>query len=148
EAMKLILSQGFMVGISLWLIAGLVRSGFKYIFIRNKSYTGALNIGLGFGLTEAFHIGVSGLIASVAAGLTIPIYMISALERFSATMFHTGSTIFMVDMVKKKGILGLILIIVIHGTIDTLIYQFTQSNINYHRIHSFDYRINLNIEVI
>ncbi|MDH5806710.1 MAG: YhfC family glutamic-type intramembrane protease [Candidatus Methanomethylicaceae archaeon] len=129
EIINFILTQGFgfILIISLWIgfIAGFVQSGFKYIFARNKSYSAALNIGLGFGLTEAFYIGI---ISSLMTVINVPIYMygISMIERFSATIFHIGSTMFIVDMFKKRrGLLGLLIIIIIHGLIDTLaaLYQ-------------------------
>lgn len=138
EIVKFILSQGlgFMVILSLWFgfVAGFMQSSFKYVFARNKSYSAALNIGMGFGLTEAFYIGITGAISSLTMVVNVPIhiYAISALERFSATIFHIGSTMFIVDMFKKKkGLLGLFAIVAVHGFIDTLaaLYQLTQSQL-------------------
>lgn len=136
EIINFILSQGFgfILIVSLWtgFIAGFIQSGFKYIFARNKSYSAALNIGLGFGLTEAFYIGIIGTVASLMTVISAPIYMygISAIERFSTTVFHIGSTMFIVEMFKKKrGLLGLLIIVIIHGLMDTLaaLYQLIPS---------------------
>lgn len=135
---KVIVAQGmfFILALSIWLgyIAALVQSGFKYIFVRNKSYTISMNIGAGFGLIEAFYIGINGYLTQLfTSGLTdLPMYYytISGLERFSAFLFHVGSTLYIYDALKKgKRLLGFLLIVMLHGFMDSLaaLYQFTGS---------------------
>lgn len=116
-----------LVALALWLgfVAGLVQSLFKYLFAGKRGYRDALNIGLGFGVTEAFFVGIVGFIqlTLLAVPINQPLYVhaLSALERFSVTLFHAGSTLLLVDMVKKgKRYLGLALVTAVHGTIDTL----------------------------
>ena len=131
-----ILNQGllFISLLSIWLgfIAAIIQSGFKYIFIRNKSYSISMNIGAGFGLTEAFYIGINGFISQFLIGqqFNIPIYyyIISGFERFSVVLFHIGSTLYIFDSIKRgKGLIGFLIIVAIHGLIDFLavFYQFT-----------------------
>ncbi|MCC6013914.1 MAG: YhfC family intramembrane metalloprotease [Candidatus Verstraetearchaeota archaeon] len=138
KIMKYILSQELpmILLLSIWFgfIAAIIQSGFKYLFIRNKSYSISTNIGAGFGLTEAFYIGISGLISQflITQQLNIPIYyyLISGLERFSVLLFHTGSTLYLFDSIKRRrGLIGFLVIVFIHGLIDFLavIYQFTGS---------------------
>ena len=138
KIMKYILSQGLLMILllSIWFgfIAAIIQSGFKYLFIRNKSYTISMNVGAGFGLTEAFYIGISGLISQflIAQQFNIPIYyyLISGLERFSVLLFHAGSTLYLFDSIKRrKGLIGFLVIVFIHGLIDfsAVIYQFTGS---------------------
>ncbi|MEM4482185.1 MAG: YhfC family glutamic-type intramembrane protease, partial [Desulfurococcaceae archaeon] len=88
---------------------------------------------LGFGITEALYIGAIGMLATLLSGLEVPttatyMQLVSALERFSATLFHIGSSLFIVDMIKKnKRLTGLLTIILLHGVLDTLaaLYQLT-----------------------
>lgn len=140
KVVEYILARGlfFVVTLSIWLgyVAAVVQSGFKYLFARNKSYTICANIGAGFGLVEAFYIGINGLLAQllVSRQLDIPIYYyaVSGLERFSAFLFHVGSTLYLFDSLKKRrGLLGFLVIIAIHGLMDSLaaFYQFTRSPI-------------------
>lgn len=137
---ELLLTKGmfFIALLSIWLgfVAGIVQTSFKYLFTRNKSYTASVNIGAGFGLTEAFYIGVTGLILQLTISqvvtISIPYYAISSLERFSASLFHVGSTLYIFDSLKKgKGLTGFLLIVAVHGLIDSLaaFYQFTGSTI-------------------
>jgi hypothetical protein len=138
KIMKYILSQGLLMILllSIWFgfIAAIIQSGFKYLFIRNKSYSISMNVGAGFGLIEAFYIGISGLISQflIAQQFNIPIYyyLISGLERFSVLLFHAGSTLYLFDSIKRrKGLIGFLVIVFIHGLIDFLavLYQFTGS---------------------
>ena len=117
-----------LVLIALWFgfIAGLVQTGFKYIFARNKKYSDALNIGLGFGVAEAFYVAVVGSII-LASGLTgasgVPLhaYALSAIERFSASLFHVGSTLLLIHAIKQgRKYMGFATVVAVHGTIDTL----------------------------
>ncbi|MEM4717461.1 MAG: YhfC family glutamic-type intramembrane protease [Desulfurococcaceae archaeon] len=119
--------------ISTWFgyIAGFIQTAFKYLFIRDKSYTASVNIGAGFGLVEAFYIGITGFISTIFTGYTViaPIYYyaLSALERFSTFLFHVGSALYLYNSWIRKNRKGALVIIGIHGFIDTLatLYQFT-----------------------
>jgi len=127
------------VGLSLWVgfVAGAVQTGFKYLFISpilKKSYRGALSVGLAFGLAEAVFIAVLSL--SAAAGIPeIPVWMLaasaaaSAFERFSAALFHVGTSLYIADAAHRGVALrGVLTVVTIHGFIDTAaaLYQITQ----------------------
>jgi len=124
------LDTAFKALVALWLgfVAGLVQTAFKYVFTKGKRYVDALNIGLGFGVTEALYVGVSGFIYSAliagvtnARGVPTYLYALSVAERFSASLFHVGSTLFLVHAA-KSGIsrVGVAVVVVVHGSIDTL----------------------------
>jgi len=117
-----------LVLIALWFgfIAGLVQTGFKYIFARNKKYSDALNIGLGFGVAEAFYVAIAGFIL-LATGLTgasgapLHAHALSAIERFSASLFHVGSILLLIHAIKQdRRYMGFAIVVAVHGTIDTL----------------------------
>lgn len=125
-----------LVSIYLGFVAGLIQSLFKYIFGKDKSYVEALNIGLGFGLTEAFTIALYQILSTILTGKVVDVSIVSCfvsvLERFSAVLFHVGSLLFLISFVKKKkGMIGLTILIFIHGTIDSLAvyYQLTMNNL-------------------
>lgn len=140
-------SPGSLLALSLWLgmVAGFVQTGFKYLFVKRRSLTEAFNVGMGFGLTEAFVIGILGYVGlvlvntvshqAVAHGLLTAWLQpalggLAALERFSATLFHVGSTVILADFAHRgKGRVALLLIAVIHGLLDTTAaaYQLTGS---------------------
>lgn len=112
---------------ALWLgfVAGLVQSLFKYLFAGKRGYRDALNVGLGFGVAEAFFVGIVGSIQvalfAAPTSQSLYVYALSALERFLVTLFHAGSTLLLADMVKRgKGYLGFALVAAVHGSIDTL----------------------------
>jgi len=117
-----------LVLIALWFgfIAGLVQTGFKYIFARNKKYSDALNIGLGFGVAEAFYVAIAGFILlatglTSASGTPLHAYALSAIERFSASLFHVGSTLLLIHAIKQgRKYVGFAAVVAVHGTIDTL----------------------------
>ncbi|MEM4869609.1 MAG: YhfC family glutamic-type intramembrane protease [Desulfurococcaceae archaeon] len=124
----------FTLAISIWLgfVAALVQSGFKYLFVRNKSYVTSMNVGAGFGLMEAFFVGITGLITQLFAGQVVKVpfyyYVVSGIERFSALLFHAGSTLYLYNAWSiGRGLKGFAVIVVVHGFIDTLAacYQFT-----------------------
>lgn len=126
----------YIVPFSIWLgyVAGFIQSVFKYVFIQGKSYTVSINIGLGFGLIEAFYVGIAGFIGILFSGQVdnapVYYYAISSLERFSALLFHVGSTLYLYDAwTKNRGVKGLLLIVGIHGSLDTFaaLYQLTAS---------------------
>jgi len=127
------------VGLSLWVgfVAGAVQTGFKYLFISpilKRSYSGALSVGLAFGLAEAVFVAVLSLLA--AAGISeIPIWMIavsaaaSAFERFSAALFHVGTSLYIADAARRSTALrGVLTVVTIHGFIDSAValYQTNQ----------------------
>jgi len=128
------------LGLSLWLgfTAGAVQTGFKYLFISpilKKSYRGALSVGLAFGFTETVYIATLTLL--VATGIPeTPSWMIpvsataSAFERFSATIFHTGTSPYIADTARRGvGLRGALTVVVLHGSMDTAaaLYQLTQA---------------------
>lgn len=51
----------FIVSVALWagFMAGVVQESLKYLWVRKSSYVGTLNIGLGFGVAEAFTVNSS-----------------------------------------------------------------------------------------
>ncbi len=136
KVVEYIIAQGLplIILVSLWfgLVAATVQSFLKYIFVRGKSYVTSANIGAGFGLTEAFFVGLSGFIVqfiavmgetpvSIIANVPLHYYPIASLERFSALLFHFGSTIYIFDSAKiGKWLQGLLVIIALHGLIDFL----------------------------
>jgi len=128
------------VGLSLWLgfVAGAVQTLFKYLFISpvlKRSYRGALSVGLAFGLAEAAFTAV--LLLSVAAGIPgvsvrtiVASAVASALERFSATLFHVGTSLYIADAARRGAALrGVLTVIIIHGFADSAValYQMTQA---------------------
>jgi len=128
------------VGLSLWFgfAAGAVQTGFKYLFISpilKRSYRGALSVGLAFGLAEAVFVAVTSLLASAVIP-EIPIWMIaasaaaSAFERFSAALFHVGTSLYIADAARKGAALrGILIVTTIHGFIDSAaaLYQIAQT---------------------
>jgi len=115
-----------------------VQTGFKYLFISpilRKSYRGALSVGLAFGFTEAVYIAALTLL--IATGIPeTPSWMIpvsataSAFERFSATLFHTGTSLYTADTARRGvGLRGALAVVVLHGSMDTAtaLYQSTQA---------------------
>jgi len=128
------------VGLSLWLgfVAGAVQTVFKYLFITpilKRSYRGALSVGLAFGLAEAVFVAV--LFLSAAANIPeIPVWMLavsaaaSAFERFSAALFHIGTSLYIADAARRGAALrGVLTVATIHGFIDTAaaLYQAIQT---------------------
>jgi len=129
------LSPAMLVALALWLgfVAGAVQSSFKYIFARKRSLYGAANLGLGFGLAEAVFVGVIALASPLltpSAIRDLPAYApaLSAFERFSAALFHVGSTLYITATARRgSGLAGLLAVVALHGSIDTLaaLYQLT-----------------------
>lgn len=132
----------YIIALSLWLgfVAGTVQTIIKYLFAcRNGNYIAAVNIGLGFGVAESILLGFSALLSSFLfsgspAGVDIPLYMymVATYERFSAALFHVGSTLFLVDMsANNRKWTGLLAVILIHGTLDSgaAFYNFTENPI-------------------
>ena len=133
------------IPVSLWygFVASTVQSTLKYVFVKGKSYVVSANLGAGFGLTEAFFVGVSALIAQLITALgrlptpitlEVPIYYsaLISLERLSALLFHFGSTLYIFDSAKAgKPLQGLLAIIALHALIDFLaaFTQFTENPI-------------------
>jgi len=125
------------LGLCLWngFVAGAVQTGFKYLFISpilKKSYRGALSVGLAFGFTEAVLVAVlSPLLATTSP--EIPLWVIailSAFERFSAALFHTGTSLYIADATRRDTALrGVLVVITLHGSLDTVatLYQLTQT---------------------
>lgn len=127
---------GFVIIFSLYFgfTASIVQTFFKYIMTKDKNYAEALNVGLGFGFTEALFLGILSLVSSLSKGIvheiSLQVGLIGMLERFSAVLFHVGSVLFLVSMVKKNHrVIGVSLIITIHGIIDSLAsyFQLTKS---------------------
>ena len=126
-----------LVLVALWFgfTAGLVQTSFKYIFIRNRRYSDALNIGLGFGVAEAFYVAIVGFILLIiglagAGEAPLHVYALSAAERFSATMFHVGSTLLLIHTIRLgRRIMGFTTVVAVHGALDTLaaLTQLTRS---------------------
>ena len=130
------------IGLCLWtgFVAGVVQTGFKYLFISIvlwKSYRGALSLGLSFGFTEAVIVAALALLlASILASETTPLWMatlsgmVAAFERFSATLFHVGTSLYIAHTANQGAALrGVLAVTAIHGSIDTAaaIYQVGQA---------------------
>jgi len=117
-------------GLSLWsgFVAGAVQTAFKYLFISpvlKRSYRGALSVGLAFGFAEAVFVAVRPLLAAASIP-EVPAWMIaasaaaSAFERFSAALFHIGTSLYIADAARGGVALrGVLTVTAIHGFIDT-----------------------------
>jgi len=126
-------------GLSLWsgFVAGAVQTGFKYFFISpvlKRSYRGALSVGLAFGFAEAVFAAVRLLLAAASIP-EVPAWMIvasaaaSAFERFSAALFHIGTSLYIADAARRGAALrGILVVITIHGFMDSTaaLYQTAQ----------------------
>jgi|Deesub1362B_J571_1020462.scaffolds.fasta_scaffold00190_46 hypothetical protein len=129
----------FIIFASIWLgfVAGFFQEGLKYFFSRNRSVKVALFIGLGFGVGEAIIIPLLSVLYSILGAplsvSSISMSFLSMIERFSATLFHAGTTMVLAYAYKngfgRKALLGLS---IAHGIIDTFAahYQLTQSQIS------------------
>jgi hypothetical protein len=125
----------FIVGVALWagFVAGVIQEGFKYLWVRKSNYIGTLNIGLGFGVAEAFAITLLTFptqimyLSTAPADIVLASVFLSVYERFAVAVFHIGVALYMLDMVRRgRGLLGLGIAIAIHGVVDSLamLYQY------------------------
>jgi len=130
------------IGLCLWIgfVAGVVQTGFKYLFISivlRKSYRGALSLGLSFGFTEAVIVTALALLLAFTVTPGTPTLWMAALsgvaaafERFSATLFHVGTSLYIAHTANQGAALrGVLTVTAIHGSIDTAaaIYQVGQA---------------------
>ncbi|ASJ02644.1 hypothetical protein A3L09_04900 [Thermococcus profundus] len=117
----------FIVGTALWvgLVAGFVQEGVKYFLVKDKSTRTAFFVGLGFGITEVVFVTVAPIIAVASVGGTLNVPLIQALlsliERYSAVLFHIGTTVFLAYAARKGfGRWGFLSMAVLHGFVDSL----------------------------
>jgi hypothetical protein len=125
----------FIVGVALWagFMAGIIQESLKYLWIRRSNYIGALNIGLGFGVAEAFAVTLLAFpaqiqyLSTVSVDVLLSSAFLSVYERFAAAVFHVGIALFMLDMVRRgRGLISLGIAIAVHGVVDSLamMYQY------------------------
>ena len=141
RVVEYVLAQGalFIALLSLWMgfAAAALQSGLKLLFVRGRSSVYAVSVGVGFGFVEALFIGVNGMLAMLftVENVSSPLahlyvgFMLSAIGRLFALLFHTGSTLLIFSFWKKgKWLQGLLITIAIHTAIDTLAtaYQLTK----------------------
>ncbi len=69
-------------------VSGLLQEGLKLLAVRTNR--NALWLGYGFGLAETVLVVLNGIVAALM-GFETPLAYWAALERLSATLFHTGS---------------------------------------------------------
>ncbi|AEH24675.1 YhfC family glutamic-type intramembrane protease [Pyrococcus yayanosii] len=126
--------SAFIVETALWLgfAAGLVQEGVKYFFVKDKDLRTASFVGLGFGVTEAFFVTIMTAVAGavMGKGLDVPLgaALMSLLERYFATLFHVGTTVFLAYAAAKGfGKKGLVAMIAVHTLVDSMAayYQLT-----------------------
>ncbi|NJE42831.1 YhfC family glutamic-type intramembrane protease [Thermococcus sp. GR6] len=117
----------FTIAASLWLgfVAGLVQEGTKYLLVKGKNLRTALFVGLGFGVTEAFFVGIIAAVAAIASEtpLDVPVStaLFSLVERYFAVLFHVGTTVFLAHAYREGfGKKGLIAIVGLHTVVDSM----------------------------
>lgn len=131
-----------LVAVYFGLVAAVVQSSLKYLFVRGMSASRALSLGLGFGIAEAIYVALSAYIVGVIINAPIGEEASRALEeiirgrdlelglwglpliaaeRFAAATFHGASALLLVSFIAAgRGLSGLLALVAIHGLIDTL----------------------------